>query len=207
MSGLQHHQIWMFVTVQVLIIAVILGNSNLVLGVTASSSTSSSSSSQLLEHQIETSAIVNSIVTSESSPNPITQQYANIVLHNTTEEENKQGGTDENSIIGENKILSSVTGNSPSAVVIALVDDLDNEVETSVHVQHDDLECRIYFAESTIPNAGWGLFAGVDIKKDEEVTVSGDALVPILNIKESSLISKFGIPFFKCFVCVFIDFT
>jgi hypothetical protein len=50
--------------------------------------------------------------------------------------------------------------------------------------------CRIYFAESTIPNAGWGLFSGTTYDSDEEVSISGDAVVPLFNMFGRTLLRK-----------------
>ena len=55
----------------------------------------------------------------------------------------------------------------------------------------EERQCRVYFAESTIPNAGWGIFVGVDIQQDEEISIKGDALIPISPLREFSLLSKF----------------
>jgi hypothetical protein len=42
----------------------------------------------------------------------------------------------------------------------------------------EDEQCRLYLAESTIPNAGWGLFVGVDINENEQFSASGDGIIP-----------------------------
>ena len=52
----------------------------------------------------------------------------------------------------------------------------------------EEKKCRVYFAESTIPGAGWGLFAGVDIPQDEEISILGDALIDLRDLKEDSLL-------------------
>jgi hypothetical protein len=50
--------------------------------------------------------------------------------------------------------------------------------------------CRVYFAESTIPNAGWGLFAGTSFHSNEEISVPGDAFVPILNFPDETYLLR-----------------
>jgi hypothetical protein len=42
-------------------------------------------------------------------------------------------------------------------------------------------ECGIYLAQSTIPNAGLGMFAGKDYKKNSKVT-DGDIIVPLIEV-------------------------
>jgi hypothetical protein len=66
------------------------------------------------------------------------------------------------SIISINKINGSKM-NAPKQT--------DTKKNVVVHEQ-----CRIYLAESTIPNAGWGLFVGVDVDKNEIVSETGDAM-------------------------------
>ena len=41
--------------------------------------------------------------------------------------------------------------------------------------------CGVYFAESTIPGAGYGMFAGRDFREGEQVT-DGDVVVPIIEL-------------------------
>lgn len=44
-------------------------------------------------------------------------------------------------------------------------------------------ECGIWLATSTIPNAGLGMYAGRDFRKDEMLQESGDVAVPIVDIR------------------------
>lgn len=41
--------------------------------------------------------------------------------------------------------------------------------------------CGVWFAESTIPGAGFGMYAGVDYDADDEVT-PGDLVVPYMDM-------------------------
>jgi hypothetical protein len=42
--------------------------------------------------------------------------------------------------------------------------------------------CGLYFAPSTIPEAGFGLFAGQGFEKGQEVTPGGDLVVPLIDL-------------------------
>ena len=64
--------------------------------------------------------------------------------------------------------VASNTSNKPDAIATT------EEMSTA-----DDI-CRVYIAPSTIPGAGYGLFAGVSFRKGELVT-PGDGVVPIHN--------------------------
>lgn len=45
----------------------------------------------------------------------------------------------------------------------------------------NNAECGIYLAQSTIPNAGLGMYAGKDYAKDAKVT-DGDIIVPLIEV-------------------------
>jgi hypothetical protein len=45
------------------------------------------------------------------------------------------------------------------------------------------VECGIWLATSTIPGAGLGMFAGKDFNSGEEMTQSGDIVIPIVDFK------------------------
>jgi hypothetical protein len=47
----------------------------------------------------------------------------------------------------------------------------------------DRQECGIWFAHSSIPNSGLGMFAGRDFKKDETMMATGDITIPIVDIE------------------------
>ena len=85
--------------------------------------------------------------------------------------------TDDDAVTNDAKIQSKNQQQQPSTVV--------------VQPQNSGIEekkCRVYFAESTIPGAGCGLFAGVDIPQDEEISILGDALIDLRDLKEDSLL-------------------
>ena len=44
-------------------------------------------------------------------------------------------------------------------------------------------ECGIWFAHSTIPNSGLGMFAGRDFKEEETMMETGDIAIPIVDIE------------------------
>eukprot|EP00957_Ditylum_brightwellii_P181818 13851130-Ditylum_brightwellii.AAC.1 len=43
------------------------------------------------------------------------------------------------------------------------------------------LSCRTYLSESTIPNAGLGVFSGVDVKQNEKIGQAG-IVIPLLDL-------------------------
>ena len=47
-------------------------------------------------------------------------------------------------------------------------------------VRNKDEQCRLFLAESSIPNAGFGVFVGGDIEGGEAIS-SHDISVPVLN--------------------------
>lgn len=49
------------------------------------------------------------------------------------------------------------------------------------HPSSNNKECGIYLAQSTIPNAGLGMFAGKDYRKNSKVT-DGDIIVPLIEV-------------------------
>ena len=50
-------------------------------------------------------------------------------------------------------------------------------------VRNKDEQCRLFLAESSIPNAGFGVFVGEDIEGGEVIS-SHDISVPILNFNK-----------------------
>jgi hypothetical protein len=46
----------------------------------------------------------------------------------------------------------------------------------------DESQCGIYFAKSTIPGAGLGMFAGKSFKKDDLLLPTGDVVLPVVDI-------------------------
>jgi hypothetical protein len=84
------------------------------------------------------------------------------------------------------------TGQSPIIPTIPQfkVPTISSSVFNDGHNDNDDERCRIYIAPSTIPNAGWGIFAGVNIEKDEEFATPGDAIIPWFTRPVDGLISK-----------------
>lgn len=46
------------------------------------------------------------------------------------------------------------------------------------HAKEDEVECRVYLAPTTIPNAGFGIFAGKNFQKDDLI-LYGDIAVPL----------------------------
>jgi hypothetical protein len=65
-------------------------------------------------------------------------------------------------------------------------EDYSTATESRQHQQENNVmpqpQCGIYFAPSTVPGAGFGIFAGRDYEEDEIVT-SGDLVVPIVELK------------------------
>jgi hypothetical protein len=60
---------------------------------------------------------------------------------------------------------------------------LANDDESSSS-SHPPLHCDLYIAESTIPNAGLGIFTGVGRKEGESVG-NGDLCLPLIDIEVS----------------------
>ena len=58
---------------------------------------------------------------------------------------------------------------------------LSDESHSSKSVQDDT--CGVWFAKSTIPGAGLGMFAGRDFQQGQELLASGDVVTPIIDIK------------------------
>lgn len=58
---------------------------------------------------------------------------------------------------------------------------LDDEGHSSRAVQDD--KCGVWFARSTIPGAGLGMFAGRDFQHGQDLLASGDVVIPIIDIK------------------------
>ena len=57
-------------------------------------------------------------------------------------------------------------------------------------LEEEDEECGIYLAQSTIANAGFGLFAGKDYSKNElllHAPSHGDIVIPIVDFKFHSV--------------------
>ena len=52
---------------------------------------------------------------------------------------------------------------------------------SSKFVAMEESPCGVYFAPSTIPGAGFGMFAGVDYTRGDEVT-PGDLVVPYVDM-------------------------
>lgn len=46
----------------------------------------------------------------------------------------------------------------------------------------DESQCGLYFAKSTIPGAGLGMFAGKTFKKDDLLMPTGDVVIPVIDI-------------------------
>ena len=44
-------------------------------------------------------------------------------------------------------------------------------------------QCGIWFAESSIPNSGLGMYAGRNFDKDEEMMATGDVVIPVVDIE------------------------
>lgn len=51
-------------------------------------------------------------------------------------------------------------------------------------------KCRVYMAQSTIPGAGMGIFAGKDFNEGDEVT-TGDGVVPVINMHWNNNVEEF----------------
>ena len=45
------------------------------------------------------------------------------------------------------------------------------------------VKCGVWSAKSTIPGAGFGMFAGKDFGKGEELLTSGDLVIPIVDVE------------------------
>ena len=56
---------------------------------------------------------------------------------------------------------------------------LSDESHSSKSVQDDT--CGVWFAKSTIPGAGLGMFAGRDFQQGQELLASGDVVTPIVD--------------------------
>jgi hypothetical protein len=54
-------------------------------------------------------------------------------------------------------------------------------------------ECGIYLAESSIPGAGLGMFAGNRDYKEEEILTSGDLVVPVFEMPWHNGFHKFNV--------------
>lgn len=54
-------------------------------------------------------------------------------------------------------------------------------------------ECGIYLAESTIPGAGLGMFAGNHDYKKEDILTSGDLVVPLFELPWHNGFQKFNV--------------
>jgi hypothetical protein len=65
-----------------------------------------------------------------------------------------------------------------------------NTTTTNAQEASDDLSCGIYFADSTIPGAGWGIFAGVRLEEDEEVPNAMDAVVSFYDTDDAGILRK-----------------
>lgn len=85
---------------------------------------------------------------------------------------------------------STTAATSSSSVPSTSSSDDENGATTTSDTTTTKNTCRIYFAESTIPNAGWGLFSGTKYEYDEEVGISGDAVVPLFNMFGRTLLRK-----------------
>mmetsp|Transcript_17515 Transcript_17515/g.26592 ORF Transcript_17515/g.26592 Transcript_17515/m.26592 type:complete len:598 (+) Transcript_17515:47-1840(+) len=51
-----------------------------------------------------------------------------------------------------------------------------------VHTKSLEQKCGIWFAESSIPNSGLGMYAGRDFEKGEQMMEGGDVVIPIIDI-------------------------
>lgn len=52
----------------------------------------------------------------------------------------------------------------------------------STSANNEELTCGVWLAKSTIPSAGYGMFAGKDFAKDEDLVPSGDVVIPVVDI-------------------------
>lgn len=67
----------------------------------------------------------------------------------------------------------------------------DDDGTSSNNNNHNNrFACRLYLAESTIPNAGLGIFTGVPFLEKEELPLMGDVIIPLSPLARRSLISK-----------------
>jgi hypothetical protein len=74
--------------------------------------------------------------------------------------------------------MTNFSATAASAVII-----LFSILTFPSHAQEKEEECGIWFAESSIPNSGIGMFAGREFVKDEPMTETGDVVIPIVDIK------------------------
>mmetsp|Transcript_9726 Transcript_9726/g.20143 ORF Transcript_9726/g.20143 Transcript_9726/m.20143 type:complete len:615 (-) Transcript_9726:1845-3689(-) len=65
----------------------------------------------------------------------------------------------------------------PQTLYLCRIASLFFLIRVCISYQHDENECGVYFAPSTIPGAGFGMFAGIDYKEGEAIT-PGDLVVP-----------------------------
>jgi hypothetical protein len=56
------------------------------------------------------------------------------------------------------------------------------ESESTTNVNQNDDTCGIWFAPSSIPNSGLGMYAGRNFEEGEEMTATGDAVIPIVDM-------------------------
>jgi hypothetical protein len=54
--------------------------------------------------------------------------------------------------------------------------------DESLSLSHPPLQCDLYMAESTIPNAGLGIFTGVD-RNEGDTVGDGDLCLPLIDIE------------------------
>jgi len=52
-----------------------------------------------------------------------------------------------------------------------------------VSSEEEELSCGIWFAKSTIPGAGLGIFAGIDFQPQTSVLPTGDVVIPIVDME------------------------
>jgi hypothetical protein len=64
------------------------------------------------------------------------------------------------------------------------------ENEPTTTINDNDFVCRIYIAESTIPHAGLGVFAGISYAPKDHLPMTGDVIIPLQHLEQVSLISK-----------------
>jgi hypothetical protein len=74
---------------------------------------------------------------------------------------------------------TSDDGEMPISLFVALFC-LDYVLSTSASIE--EITCGVWLAKSTIPGAGFGMFAGKDFAKNEDLLPSGDVVIPVVDI-------------------------
>jgi len=95
---------------------------------------------------------------------------------------NHQHRTNSSSAAVVNRTARAMSSSLPRQVAMMHHShDHQNSYDHHNHHPQSPHQCRTYLAPSTIPGAGLGMFAGLDLKLGEEVT-PGDVMVPIRDI-------------------------